>query len=421
MSKPQPYVIEAIQIQVKSLLIKHHDCTPAAWHLHGQAMRMMFLAGYHRDPGGNPAISPFECEMRRRVWMFAYEYDISVSYQVGMVVFTNRSMCNTRPPANLKEADFSPERVPPSRSEEEYTPILMHLHNVHLVETFGEFVARSHANNSAAKADLKILHDRLEGIRNGLPRILKAIPLSEAFLDPPELIFDRFRLESLYLKALCVLYRPFVGQAVESEGKTRCLDAALKLVEWQIPVLEIAQPGGQLAPHVVFLSRHVHDFNLAAMLLCYELKRSSNPVEEEPRSIQPKKVRSTVLQACALFNALGITSPKARHALKAMERFLRQPVQRPDEVVSADALSGNGIDTTPSDDWMNGDGFLNDSFSLPTSTDFDYIAPFGMQDIGAEELNIEQDPMFQDVFGPAYSASFLAPQPVLPTFKDPLT
>lgn len=67
MSRLQPYVIETLLLQVKSQLLKNHDTTPLAWHLLGQAMRTMLLAGYHRDPGTNTAISPFECEMRRRM------------------------------------------------------------------------------------------------------------------------------------------------------------------------------------------------------------------------------------------------------------------------------------------------------------------------------------------------------------------
>ena len=426
MSRPQPFVIETLLLQVKSHLLRHHDTTPPAWHLLGQAMRMMFLAGYHCDPGANTAISSFDCEMRRRVWMFAYEYDVLCSYQLGMVSFLNRGMCDTKPPSNLKDADFSPDHVPDdARSHEEYTPILMELYHIQFVEIYGEVVSLSHTVDHSAKPDLKTLHARLDKIHNSLPQVLKTVPISDCILDPPELILDRFRLESLYLKGLCVLHRPFVSQAGQNEGKQRCLDAALRLVECQIPVLEAAQPGGQLAPSAVFLCRHVHDFNVAAMLLCYEMKRASADFADSERStaggFEEKKVRETVLQACALYNVLGVTSAKARHALRAMQRFLLQSSSGTPNGATAASTASN-TDASVASNPADFVGELADAeYPLPSSADFDYI-PLNDLNVGfGDQLNFEQDTMFKDIFAAGAYGMPVPPQPILPTFKDPLT
>ena len=91
----QPYVIETLLLHVKALLFRLHDTTRRIWQLQGLVMRLCWLGGYHRDLGNNPAISPFDTEMRRRVWMLACEYDILTSHQVGMASLINRNMCDT--------------------------------------------------------------------------------------------------------------------------------------------------------------------------------------------------------------------------------------------------------------------------------------------------------------------------------------
>ena len=258
----QPYVIEAIILHEKSLLLSQHDTTRRIWQLHGQIMRLCFQAGYHRDPGSNSAISAFDCEMRRRVWMFACEYDILTSYQVGMTSLINRSMCDTARPANLLDSDLSMKRIPPERSSEEYTGMLMALCYSNLTDIFADVTFPAHTLTFPKTSDTKSLQDRLDISREHLPQKLKKVPIDDSFMDPPELILDRLRLEILYWKTTCILYRPYLGRQEYKREHQHCLDAAETLVRTQIPMLEAGQHGGQLSGCTPFLRRHVHDFNL---------------------------------------------------------------------------------------------------------------------------------------------------------------
>ena len=281
----------------------------------------------------------------------------------------------------------------------------MELHHIQLVEIYGETLTLSHSVTASANAavgalQVRTLQERLSNTRDSLPQVLKTIPMSQAFRDPPELILDRFRLESLFWKAMCVLYRPFVGKTGHHEARARGLSALLCLIRCQIPVLEAAQPGEQLASSAVFLSRHVHDFNFAAMLCCYELMRTPRKIESGWSESQKKDLCSMVLRACWLWNILGVTSPKARHALRATEQFLLQYAEDSNSGVTACTATRKDNDgLAQCEDRVPARSFANPDFSTPTGADFDYMAPFDTSAGPAEEMNVEQDRMFQEVFG----------------------
>jgi hypothetical protein len=66
--RPQLYVIEALLMHIKAILMKHNEVTPEAYIVLGCVTRLCTQGGYHKDPVHNPAITPFCGEMRRRLW-----------------------------------------------------------------------------------------------------------------------------------------------------------------------------------------------------------------------------------------------------------------------------------------------------------------------------------------------------------------
>ena len=144
---------------VKSMLLSHHDTTRRIWVLlQGLVMRLCFQAGYHRDPGNNTAISSFDCEMRRRVWMFACEYDVLTSYQLGMTSLINHSTYDTAPPANLLDSDFSMDSMPSPRPADEYTPILFEIRYSRLVALYGDAMSLSRHDITSNQSETRILY-----------------------------------------------------------------------------------------------------------------------------------------------------------------------------------------------------------------------------------------------------------------------
>lgn len=72
----KPYSVEATFIFGIHLVLQKRDTEPICWHTIGTAVRLAQRMGYHRDAShlsrnsSESAISPFEGEMRRRVWAY---------------------------------------------------------------------------------------------------------------------------------------------------------------------------------------------------------------------------------------------------------------------------------------------------------------------------------------------------------------
>lgn len=400
---PQPYVIETLLLHTKALLFKHHDTTRQIWQLYGLVMRLCLLAGYHRDLGNNPAMPPFDTEMRRRVWMLACEYDILTSHQMGMASLLNRNMCDTALPSNRLDSDFSKESMPPPRPSNEYTPILFELYYSKVVTIFGEVMCAVSSTTLPSRAETDGLYNNLYNTHEELPQVLKFVPMDQSFMDPSDLILDRFRLEMLHFKVACVLYRPFLGRSGCEHENRRCLEAAESTINLSIPFVEAGQPSGQLANLTVFTRRHVHDFSLAAMILCSELKRCSNSNNIAGGMIDSNTIRHALLKACTLWILSGVTSPKERHAISAIEKFLLQdPRAMPTGASSGANTTSNHFDATDLSLTGTADFEFNNGLPVVSETVPQLENP--LTDFQGT-FNIEQDPLFLDLFGSAYSTS----------------
>jgi hypothetical protein len=83
-SKPKRYTIEALMAYSTCEYLKQDDSQVRLWLLMGVVLRVALRMGYHRDPSHFPNISPFDGEMRRRLWTLTYVFDVLQSYQLGL-------------------------------------------------------------------------------------------------------------------------------------------------------------------------------------------------------------------------------------------------------------------------------------------------------------------------------------------------
>ena len=121
----------------------------------------------------------------------------------------------------------------------------------------------------------------LEQIHDNIPPALQWVSMNQSFLDPPALIYNRFKLEMLYQKTRCVLHRRSLteGSLLSPSASPRgdysratCVDAAMTLLGHHAAVFDASQDATQLNSTRWFMSSlNAHDFLLAAMIICLEL------------------------------------------------------------------------------------------------------------------------------------------------------
>lgn len=319
-----PYAVETLLLHIKCCLLKHIDVTREIYLRLGLLTRLCTLAGYHRDPSKHAEISPFQAEMRRRLWWFVSKYDILMCYQLGQLSVINQLMVDTGPPCNLDESDLTSQVIPPTRPLTEHTSITTAIVYGELTAIFGEVVYSSNSTTQTSRTDVARLHDRLIEAHNNWPPQLRMATLEQSLLEPTDIVIARYTLEILYLKSICILYRRYLGVEGHAEERQRCLDAAEQVIQHQNTLLEAGRPGGLLEQADVWFRRFIHDFIFVAMLLCLELK--SSPTDSTSEQQFNSRVRSLLQYSCKLWSRVVVTSPKARHALRALGRFLDQEI-----------------------------------------------------------------------------------------------
>lgn len=89
------------------LLLRRHDSPKFVWMMTGLAIRMAQAIGLQRDGSHFPNLSPYEVEMRRRVWWTLCMIDIRASEDQGSEYTIASESFDTKLPLNLNDEDIS--------------------------------------------------------------------------------------------------------------------------------------------------------------------------------------------------------------------------------------------------------------------------------------------------------------------------
>lgn len=76
------------------------------WISAGSLLRTAMHVGLHRDPSHFPKITPFDAEMRRRLWATVLELTVQTSLDMGMPPMLSIQDFDTRPPANINDENI---------------------------------------------------------------------------------------------------------------------------------------------------------------------------------------------------------------------------------------------------------------------------------------------------------------------------
>ncbi|KAL5612883.1 hypothetical protein BROUX41_004039 [Berkeleyomyces rouxiae] len=109
------------------------------WIFGGLCMRICQKMGLHRD-GEVLGLSPFETEMRRRIWWQVVLHDAGNALMTGMSVNVIPSFWDTKLPSNVNDADMFPGSTEPIESRDGPTEMGFSLISYEL----GRFMIRSH-------------------------------------------------------------------------------------------------------------------------------------------------------------------------------------------------------------------------------------------------------------------------------------
>ena len=280
--KPAPYCIEALLIYVLAESGFAKDAATGIWVLLGIILRLALRLGYHRDPADFPQITPFQGEMRRRIWCLLFSMDSGYANQYGLPRMLQDEDTNTLEPRNLLEEDLKADmtELPPARPDTVRTATQYFVTKSRLIK-----IRTMVAEVQARLSSLAEQYERVMEIDQELLKLYEKIPpgltprpMSRSILDEPILIFQRLHVAIIFNKTHCGLHRRYLPFSTEAEGqkysysRMMCLKTAVEVLNLQQILDQETSSGGRLfAIRSKQNALIMADYLFAAMVLCADL------------------------------------------------------------------------------------------------------------------------------------------------------
>ncbi|EMR88111.1 putative c6 transcription protein [Botrytis cinerea BcDW1] len=292
-TKPGKYTIEAILAHLEGEFMLNDSNQVNCYVVLGVAVRLALRMGLHRDPdrvGGQ--ITPFQGEMRRRLWAVLRQIDLLSSFHIGLPSMVESVDSDVQLPRNLNDSDFDEDctELPPARPDSEVTSISYVRFKNKICQVFGKIATHANSLSPPSYDEVMELDSQLDAVQATIPPSFRFQPIDSCVADPAQLIIQRLNIAHLLCKSRCVLHRKYIvsnQDYVEREYSVNVsIDAAMQLLDLQKQTYEATQPGGVLARDRCFPSSlTMHDFLLAAMIVYMKTMRIlEEEIRESPRN-----------------------------------------------------------------------------------------------------------------------------------------
>ncbi|KAF5011267.1 hypothetical protein FDECE_2620 [Fusarium decemcellulare] len=117
-------VLQALSIFLA--VVRHEDASRTCWSLTGLAIHLARGMGLHRD-GSHLSLSPFEREMRRRLWWGLLFLDVRSAEELGTDLIVAESTFDTHMPSNINDMDMSSDMSETPQTREACTDTTLFL------------------------------------------------------------------------------------------------------------------------------------------------------------------------------------------------------------------------------------------------------------------------------------------------------
>ncbi|KAF5597613.1 transcriptional regulatory [Fusarium subglutinans] len=346
------------------------------WFLMGRVVQLAICKGYHRDSTKVPGsrISPFDGEMRRRVWVCLYQLDSLMSFQMGLPSMIPSDFCDTELPRNLKQSDFYPgiPELPPPRPLSESTAISYAIVKASVMGMFKKVVKHTRYVTPMTYQETISLDAEVRAVYDNIPDNFKYKPLTSFIVDEISIIMSRTTIELLYHKSIIVLHRQYLTDRQDSKltfSRKALLDAAERLLERQAEIHQMTLPGALLYDKKwMITSLTLSDFTLAAMVICLDLTVGiRNSMRTGIRTEEPeiRKNLKIIEKTHGIWSSSSDTS-EARIVSHALDSTIR----RVNDFLNTSSASTTGLDWSASATDTETPDYIMNNFDMMGSIDW---------------------------------------------------
>lgn len=196
--------------------------------------------------------------------------------------------CDTAQPLNVYDWELTKDMtdLPPSRPLSQETPIAYLLSKGRILGALRGILDFQSSLGSDSYDSVLKLEEELSLAHLQVPPHLQLTNSIKSANDHPSIISRGVQLEYLYHQGMCLLHRKFFAQSrfdsSFSRSREQCIESAEALLSLQDMLHREAKTRGPITTsHWFRIPLASHDFILAAMMLCLELRRTR---EETPHA-----------------------------------------------------------------------------------------------------------------------------------------
>ena len=199
-TKPFPYVIETLTLHLHGEFSQAKETDVGVWVLVAVITRLAMRMGYHRDSKMFPNISPFDGEMRRRVWTYVRQADLLFSSQVGLPPMIRTEDSDTELPRNLYDDDFTEnsKELPASRPPSEPTPMSYLINKARITYVFGRVIEQESSIKNGSYDTVMEIDAELRRARDLIQEHLLLRSLEDCPAGPTNSILAKFSVSFSY-------------------------------------------------------------------------------------------------------------------------------------------------------------------------------------------------------------------------------
>ncbi|EGO53307.1 hypothetical protein NEUTE1DRAFT_92483 [Neurospora tetrasperma FGSC 2508] len=219
------------------ILVRRQDDTRFAWTLTGLLIRISQALGLHRDGTNFPNISPFEVEMRRRIFWAVCILDLRSAEDQGTDLTLVDRTFDTQLPLNVNDSDISPDMKDFPESRDGPTDMTFSLIRYEICTVARRLHTASSAMAPVCPGDAATsLEEREEMLADLHKRVEEKYLRDRSCLDNPMYWVAANIARVLVAKMTLIIYQPVLfpgpdNEELSDELRERLFNSAIEVFE----------------------------------------------------------------------------------------------------------------------------------------------------------------------------------------------
>lgn len=168
LNNPDITLVQAFAIFL--FLVRRHDSPRFVWMMTGLVIRMAQALGLHRDGSNFKDLSPYEVEMRRRIWWALCLLDIRSSEDQGSEFTITSGSFDTKFFLSIDDADINPETKETPQERPGLTDATSALVSAHMSDIIKKMMAVGKEGPERIQEQIRLLGELSEKSEKGIER-----------------------------------------------------------------------------------------------------------------------------------------------------------------------------------------------------------------------------------------------------------